>query len=228
MCAVIGVVIQKPTASHFDMIRSVFYESRIRGLHATGLSYLQGGVIHTFKEPVPADEFRKLDDLEDMVDDDGTLYLIGHCRYSTSDLLYNQPIANESTSIVHNGVITQHDPADWEVLHGYACDGKNDTELLLRSLADYSPLKHWKDASLAVCELRTNRTLRAYRNGKRPLYLTVLDNGSIITSTANVAKRANLNYTTVPLSMNIYHTIDADLSVELEKVDVEGAVDYQL
>lgn len=228
MCAVIGAVIEKPKAAHFDMIRRVFHESRIRGLHATGLSYLKGEKIHTFKEPVPADEFRKLDDLEEMVNDDGTLYLIGHCRYSTSDLLYNQPIANESTSIVHNGVITQHDPADWEVLHGYTCDGKNDTELLLRSLADYSPLEHWKDASLAVCELRTDRTIRAYRNGKRPLYLTVLDNGCIITSTANVAGRANLNYVTAPLSMNIYHTIDSNLCHTLEKVDVEGAVDYQL
>jgi hypothetical protein len=58
--------------------------------------------------------------------------------------------------------------------------------------------------------------------------LTVLDNGCIITSTANVAKRANLNYTTVPLSMNIYHTIDEHLSHLLEKVDIQGAVDYQL
>lgn len=228
MCAVIGAVIKNPTATHFDMIRNVFHESRIRGLHATGLSYLKGGSIHTFKEPVPADEFKKLDDLEEMVNDDGTLYLIGHCRYSTSDLLYNQPIANETTSIVHNGVITQHDPADWEVLHGYACDGKNDTELLLRSLADYSPLEHWKDASLAVCELHIDGKIRAYRNGKRPLYLTVLDDGCIITSTANVAKRANLNYTTVPLSMNIYHTIDSHLSHHLERVDIEGAIDYQL
>jgi len=228
MCAVIGAVIQKPTAAHFDMIRRVFHESRIRGMHATGLSYLKGGEIHTFKEPVPADEFKQLDNLEEMVDDDGTLYLIGHCRYSTSDLLYNQPIANATTSIVHNGVITQHDPADWEVLHGYTCDGKNDTELLLRSLEHYSPLEHWKDASLAVCELRTDRTIRAYRNGKRPLYLTVLDTGCIITSTANVANRANLNFATAPLSMNIYHTIDSNLCHMLEKVEIEDAVDYQL
>jgi glutamine phosphoribosylpyrophosphate amidotransferase len=228
MCAVIGAVIEKPTPNHFAMIRRIFHESRIRGMHATGLSYLKGGEIHTFKEPVPADKFKKLDDLEEMVNDDGTLYLIGHCRYSTSDLLYNQPIANATTSIVHNGVITQHDPADWEVLHGYTCDGKNDTELLLRSLADYSPLEHWKDASLAVCELHIDGKIRAYRNGKRPLYLTVLDAGCIITSTANVANRANLNYVTVPLSMNIYHTIDSNLCHMLEKVDIEGAMDYQL
>jgi glutamine phosphoribosylpyrophosphate amidotransferase len=228
MCAVIGAVIENPKIAHFDMIRRVFHESRIRGMHATGLSYLKGGEIHTFKEPVPADEFRKLDDLEEMVNDDGILYLIGHCRYSTSDLLYNQPIANATTSIVHNGVITQHDPADWEVLHGYSCEGKNDTELLLHSLADYSPLEHWKDASLAVCELHVDGRVRAYRNGKRPLYLTIFDAGRIITSTANVANRANLNYATVPLSMNVYHTFDSELTLELEKVDIEGAVDYQL
>ena len=227
MCAVIGAVIANPRAAHFDMIRRVFHESRIRGLHATGLSYLKDGEIHTIKEPVPADEFKHLDNLQEMVNGDGTLYLVGHCRYSTSDLLYNQPIANESTSVVHNGVITQHDPADWEVLHGYSCEGRNDTELLLRSLADYSPLEHWKDASLAVCELQVEGKLRVYRNGKRPLYLTTLDNGCIITSTGNIANRANLNYATVQIPMNTYLTFDSSLTMMVDKVEIEGAVDYQ-
>ena len=86
MCAVIGALIQNPTKQDFESIRKVFLESKIRGMHATGMTILFNGKLITFKEPVPADKFRHLDDLEEMVSDDGSLKLIGHCRYSTSDL----------------------------------------------------------------------------------------------------------------------------------------------
>lgn len=227
MCAVIGAVILSPQQEHFDMLKRVFHESRIRGMHATGLSYVKNGEVVTTKSPVPADQFPF--DFPSYVNEDGNLYLIGHCRYSTSDLEFNQPIANETLSVVHNGVVSQELPEHWKELYGFNCKTKNDTELILETvLAGESPLKRWKDASLAVCELSAEKKLRVYRNGKRPMYLTVLDEGCIITSTADVAKRANLNYTTVPLSMNIYHTIDSELTHELEKVDIAGAVDYQL
>jgi len=227
MCAVIGALIKNPTSKDFHNIRRVFHESKIRGMHATGMSVLLDDTIVTFKEPVSADNFRHLDDLEEMVNGDGNLYLVGHCRYSTSDLSYNQPIANDKTSVVHNGVISQHDPADWEVLHGYACEGKNDTELLLRSLDDYSPLEHWKTASLSVCELNKEKTIRTYRNGKRPLYLTSLLNGILITSTKDIPQRAGLNSPTMEVPLNTYFTFDSDLAMTVEKVDVKDAVDYQ-
>lgn len=231
MCSVIGTLIQNPTPKDFESIRKVFLESKIRGMHATGMSVVHNGNILTFKEAVPADKFVHLDNLEEMVNDDGNLYLIGHCRYSTSDLLYNQPIVNASTSIVHNGVISQHDPADWEVLHGYTCEGKNDTELLLRSLEHYNPLLHWKDASLSVCELNVDKTLRVYRNGKRPLYLTSLTNGVIITSTADIPKRAGIKMPAFEVPMNTYLTFDEHMTMNVEVVKTTNPdlqkVDYE-
>ena len=231
MCSVIGALIQNPTPKDFETIRKVFLESKIRGLHATGMSIIFNNKIMTFKEAVPADRFVHLDNLEEMINDDGNLYLIGHCRYSTSDLLYNQPIANEFTSIVHNGVISQHDPADWEVLHGYTCDGKNDTELLLRSLEHYTPLEHWKDASLGVCELRLDKTMRVYRNGKRPLYLTSLLNGVIITSTEDIPKRAGITMPIVEVPMNTYITFDERMTMSVETITTSNRdlqkVDYE-
>ena len=107
------------------------------------------------------------------------------------------------------------------------CEGKNDTELLLRSLDDYSPLKHWKQSSLAVCELHLDKTLRIYRNGKRPLYLTSLSNGCIITSTRDVIVRAGITDPTVDVPMNTYITFDEHLTMSIEKAEVEG-VDYQI
>jgi glutamine phosphoribosylpyrophosphate amidotransferase len=225
MCSVIGAIIKEPRTKDFLMLHRVFLESRIRGMHATGLSYVKANSIVTQKLPVSADKFPF--DFESYLNEDGNLYLVGHCRYSTSDLEYNQPIANEKVSVVHNGVITQELYEDWELLHGYTCEGKNDTELLLRSLDDYSPLKHWKQSSLAVCELHRDKSIRAYRNGKRPLYLTSLDNGCIITSTKDVIVRAGITDPTVDVPMNTYITFDECLTMSMEKAEVEG-VDYQI
>jgi asparagine synthetase B (glutamine-hydrolysing) len=234
MCAVFGAIIQQPTRDDFEMIKKIFHESRIRGLHATGISFLPkwSSGIESIKEPIPADQFIEKymhnDNLADMVNEDGNLYLIGHCRYSTSDLEYNQPIWNNYMSVVHNGVITQELPENWEQMYGYKCEGKNDTELILHTLAnDKSPLVEWKDSSLAVCVLDTNRTLTAFRNGKRPLYLTSLDNGSIITSTADVIKRAGIKEEPFLLNMNMYCVFDGDLTMSIEAVPIEGAVDLQ-
>ena len=226
MCSVIGAIIHKPEYEDFQKLEKVFHESRIRGLHATGISYVKEYTIHTVKLPVSADMFPF--NWNDYVNEDGNLYLIGHCRYSTSDLEYNQPINNQTTSVVHNGVITQELPENWEELYGYKCETKNDTELILHTIDDdKSPLKVWKDSSLAVCELWFCKKLKFYRNGKRPLYLTSLDNGCIITSTRDVIVRSGITFPTADIPMNTYITFDEHLTMSMEKVDVAG-VDYQI
>lgn len=222
MCAVIGVVLKPPF--DFELIREIFLESSIRGLHATGLSYVKNGIVHTDKKPVPAEKFQfKFDDY---VNEDGNLYLVGHCRYSTSDLEYNQPISSEQISVVHNGVITQELPENWKQLYGYDCETKNDTELVLRSLENSeSPLERWKTSSLSVIELYSDKKVRFYRNGKRPLYLTYLSNGYIITSTSDIPLRANTKQPAVQVPKDVYYTIDGFV---LEEVSVKtGTPEFQ-
>ena len=228
MCSVIGALIQNPAAKDFESIRKVFLESKIRGMHATGLSYIKDSKVVTFKEAVPADRFVHLDNLEEMVNDDGNLYLIGHCRYSTSDLLYNQPIANDEHSIVHNGVITQELAENWDKLFNYKCKTKNDSELVLHS---DSPLEEYTDASMAVCELTVDKKLLVYRNGKRPLYLTSLLNGVIITSTADIPKRAGIKMPAIEVPMSTYLTFDENMTMHIttvkdDKPDLQK-VDYE-
>lgn len=228
MCSVIGALIRNPTSKDFESIRKVFLESKIRGMHATGMSILYNGKIQTFKESVPADKFVHLDNLEEMINDDGNLYLIGHCRYSTSDLLYNQPIANEKHSIVHNGVITQELTENWYKLFDHKCETKNDSELVLHS---DSPLEEYDDASMAVCELTVDKKLLAYRNGKRPLYLTALLNGVIITSTADIPKRAGIEMPAFAIMMNAYLTFDEHMKMSVDVVQTKKSdlqkVDYE-
>lgn len=226
MCSVIGAIIKEPRAEDFLMLHRVFLESKIRGMHATGISYVKNGEIITDKRPVPADEFPFK--FADYVNEDGNLYLIGHCRYSTSDLEYNQPIANSNISVVHNGVITQELPEHWVDKYGFHCETKNDTELILKTLeAAWSPLEHWKDSSLAVCELYSDKKLRVYRNGQRPLYLTSIPNGCIITSTSDIPKRANVGGVPVNLLMNTYTWFDEHLAMHVERVKIPDAVDLQ-
>lgn len=226
MCAVVGAIIQDPRSEDFDMLLRVFLESKIRGMHATGISYVKNSRIITEKLPVPADEFPFK--FADYVNEDGNLYLIGHCRYSTSDLEFNQPIANDNLSVVHNGVITQELPEKWKELYGYDCETKNDTELILHTAEDcISPLLRWKDSSLAVVELHVDKVLRFYRNGKRPLYLTSIPNGCIITSTSDVPKRAEVLGIPVNVLMNHYITMDEHLAMTIEREDVPDAVDLQ-
>jgi len=229
MCGVIGALIQNPTAKDFEAIRNVFLESKIRGMHATGMSVIFNNKIMTFKEAVPADRFVHLDNLEEMVNDDGNLYLIGHCRYSTSDLLYNQPIANETHSIVHNGVITQELPEKWNEIFYYPCETKNDSELVLHS---DNALGEYPDASMAVCELSVDKKLVVFRNGKRPLYLTSLANGVIITSTADIPKRAGIRMPAVEVPMSTYLTFDSNMTMDVntfktKKPDLQK-VDYEI
>jgi len=230
MCSVIGALIQNPTPKDFEYIRNVFLESKIRGMHATGISFLPhwSKSVVTIKEAMPSDRFidthMHIDNMKEMVNDDGTLYLIRHCRYSTSDLSYNQPLANELKSIVHNGVITQELPENWGNIYPYTFETKNDSELVLHS---DDPLREFPDASMAVCELYVDRKLRFYRNGKRPLYLTSIECGSIITSTADVPKRAEVAGFPVNVLMNHYNTFDGDLALTIERVDIKDALDYQ-
>ena len=216
MCSVIGAVIESPTKNDFETLRRVFHESKIRGMHATGISIVLNNKIVTFKESVPADKFNHLDNLEEMVNEDGNLYLIGHCRYSTSDLEYNQPMADATKSIVHNGVISQESPEKWKDLYGYDCMTKNDSELVLYSK---DPLREYSNMSMGVCELSLDKKVRFYRNGKRPIYFTLFDNGCIITSTKDIAKRAGLDMP-VEVPMNMYMTVDGYLSMNMERVDI--------
>jgi len=222
MCAVIGAVIEKPRAEDYLMLHRVFLESKIRGMHATGVAYVKHNQVHIDKRPVSANNFPF--NFPEYVNEDGNLYLLGHCRYSTSDLEYNQPIGDASDAIVHNGVITQELPENWEKLYGYKTMTKNDSELVLHS---EDPLVEFSHMSMGVCKLTADKKLIAYRNGKRPLYLTNLENGCIITSTADIAKRAEVYGISIEVPMNTYLTFDESFAMMVDKKDITNSVDYQ-
>jgi len=226
MCSVIGVYLEQPGSKDLETVEKVFHESSIRGLHATGASWVYENRIHTLISATPAGKFIEAHPLEKMINEDGNLYLIGHCRYSTSDLNYNQPLWDEGLAIVHNGVVSQEMPEKWKDLYGYDCKTRNDSELILHTLkANKSPLEEFKDSSMAVIELYKEKTLRFYRNGKRPIYFTSLINGVIITSTKDIASRAGLSHSTESM-MNQYVTL-SNSTLHMKAIQIENAKDLQ-
>lgn len=229
MCAIVGISIPQVTAKDIILFENIFRESRIRGLHASGISWLEGGNIKTLKEPVGADRFLNTYSLADCVELDGSLNLIAHTRYSTSDLRYNQPIANSTLSVVHNGVISQELPENWPKLYGSigVCETSNDTELLFRTVqALGNPLVEWSESSIAALELHWDGTIRAYRNGRRPLYMLPYAEGYIFTSTADILKRAGISEQPDLLPPNCYIVVK-EYERQVEQVYIQDAKDLQ-
>jgi glutamine phosphoribosylpyrophosphate amidotransferase len=191
MCAIVGAYLEAPSSEQIKTLKQLFIESQIRGKHATGYSVIRNKRIFTQVAPVPAEHFVQ-SYFAEVSPGDYTLQLIGHCRYSTSDLRYNQPLhIFNDFAMAHNGVVDQRPAAYW-VEHGYELSTSNDSELLYQArYAKREPLKEFPEASMAVAELGLGG-IRWYRNGKRPLYYVKVANGYFICSTADIALRAGL------------------------------------
>jgi glutamine phosphoribosylpyrophosphate amidotransferase len=192
MCGIVGAYLEGPTQQQIDTLKRLFVESKVRGRHATGYSTFQGSQLITRVAPVSAEVFVE-SYFAEVQPGDHKLQLIGHTRYSTSDLRYNQPIhIFHDFAIAHNGVIDQRPPSYWEE-YGYKLSTTNDSELLYHCAhAGKKPLEEFPEASMAVCELRVQEGIAWYRNGKRPLYHAKVHNGWFICSTADIALRAGL------------------------------------
>jgi glutamine phosphoribosylpyrophosphate amidotransferase len=193
MCGVLGITIEDFNERDYGLIRNLFTESMIRGKHATGVSYVKNGKVQTIKEPVPADEFIRNQTLETWRNEDGNLYCIGHIRYSTSDLRYNQPFSTDKLGIAHNGVISQEPPDTWSQIFGYETETANDSELILRAMEkEQNPLTVFNTASMAVCALFADKKITAFRNHERPLYFHAEPRMTIFASTADILKRSGI------------------------------------
>jgi len=191
MCGVVGASLDRVSKSDIDLVSRVFLETEIRGKHASGFAWFDGKRLHHRKEGIPISEHLENFDIGSCVFD-GKLRMIGHIRYSTSDLLYHQPIGDNSSFIVHNGVVTQEDPENWEAHYGIRCSTKNDSEILFHHLKTSSDIEgKFPKASYALLRL-TEDGISYRRNGLRPLYIASLDNGRIFASTFNILLRAGV------------------------------------
>jgi len=190
MCGIIGVYLTNINQRQLTIIEKIIIQSGIRGVHATGISYLKNGKITINSSHTASPDFMKELSLKDYIDADGGLYLIAHTRYSTSDLRYNQPIGDSKLSICHNGVISQESPRKWKKLFGLTTKTSNDSELIYACLkSGIEPLEHF-EGSMAVCIL-VDKELTGFRNHERPLWFQQFANGIIFASTEDILFRSD-------------------------------------
>jgi glutamine phosphoribosylpyrophosphate amidotransferase len=210
MCGIAGLYAEglgEDSRAWVKVLQELMAQSQIRGLHAGGAAWWKGPAkrgLQSFSQAGPLTSLPLPLDLAygDERGKKGVAVLL-HARYSTSDLEFNQPLTDRprlpGVALTHNGVVSQEPPASWEALYGLKCEGRNDSELLLRSFEDgQHPLRGWPSASAAVALLTSEGALTLSRNGKRPLYL-VTDltsllgpeaRGVVWGSTLDVLKRA--------------------------------------
>jgi glutamine phosphoribosylpyrophosphate amidotransferase len=194
MCGIVGVSLDFITSSQLELVERVLIESQIRGMHASGIVWHDGYALQREAEPKPIGQMLK--DNPSLVDQAVTkeqhLNLIAHIRYSTSDLAFNQPIADTDLAIAHNGIVSQTLPSSWESEFDLKVSTRNDSELILRALQnDEDPLEKFPDASIAYVSINKYGDVGYSRNGKRPLWVTTFRNGFIITSTKDIMLRAS-------------------------------------
>jgi len=223
MCGVLGIIIKDFNEKDHDLIRGLFIQSMIRGKHATGVSYIKNNKVNTIKESIPSDKFIDKQNLNTWKNEDGNLYCIGHIRYSTSDLRYNQPFATDKIGIVHNGVISQEPSNTWFETFGYKTETENDSELILHMIEDNKNPLQYHNTSMAVCALFKDKRLLAFRNHERPLYYYQDTKTVIFASTKDILKRTGFKTATKTEMYKIYNVNNFELTITRSepKVNIE-------
>ena len=184
MCAVVGAYSKDKV--NLESFQRVIVQSMIRGKHASGIAWNDNGKLayRVISESANFLEFKGIE----------TNMIIGHARYSTSDLNYNQPITSDSIAIVHNGVISQENPDTWKAIYGYDFKTRNDSEIILRSYENKKhPLHLTGSMSTIILDLTNKPTMLFFRNEQRPLYYST-DSGIVVASTKNILERSGFEH----------------------------------
>jgi|TARA_R100001126_G_scaffold83790_1_gene52156 asparagine synthetase B (glutamine-hydrolysing) len=184
MCAVVGAYSKDKV--NLESFQRVIVQSMIRGKHASGIAWNDNGKLayRVISESANFLEFKGIE----------TNMIIGHARYSTSDLNYNQPITSNKIAIVHNGVISQENPDTWKAIYGYDFKTRNDSEIILRSYENNKhPLHLTGSMSTIILDLTTKPTMFFFRNEQRPLYYST-DDGIFVASTKNILERSGFEH----------------------------------
>lgn len=192
MCGIIGYSAATPQESHFEAIKSLFVQSKIRGLHAFGYSYFNEDTLVAVKEHTLESILRSLDSLKAIK----PRQLIGHTRYSTSgdylDHRNNQPIGVGDVSLVFNGVIDMRDRDSWE--QDYDCDfvTDNDGEIFIRHIQrGGSPVDFFKAKQCSFAGLWfKDKQMQGIRNANRPLWQVEYAGATFIASTRDIIRRS--------------------------------------
>jgi glutamine phosphoribosylpyrophosphate amidotransferase len=201
MCGVIGYACDAPELQHVDSLRSLLYESRVRGLHAFGFSLWDGDRVVT----------QRFLDLKGCIAaiPRGVTRLIGHCRYSTSgdyqNVANNQPLQIGEAAMAFNGVISMATKAEYERQNGRKYATENDGEIFLdKFVRNDGWLEFVARGRFSFAGLTLHRDrMTALRNKSRPLFRVDQGSATFLASTADIFRRAGFAETPTPVPCGV-------------------------
>lgn len=202
MCGIVGYFSKNPQNEDQYILFKLIRQSKIRGMHAYGLSYLSGDNLVTRK--YYQHELRQ-------IKVPNTNMLIFHNRYSTSGDYANhdnnQPIHIDDMSMVFNGVIEMCSKPEMERRWRITMQTENDGEIIMRA-GKFEPQQMLKLISFAGSYsglMIRNKTLYAMTNGKRPLWKLEVNGSTFFASTKDIFIRAIGECDPQPVSINELH-----------------------
>jgi len=190
MCGVVGFSCQKPDKEKIELLQKIIFQSKIRGLHSFGYSYLDNGI-----------KTKKRHEIKN-VNLPLANKIIYHNRYSTSgdykDHNNNQPIINSEMSLVFNGVLDMGTKEEIEKKYSIVMNTDNDGEIILQkcSINKKKIIEFIKESkgSFAGLILTASNELLAIRNINRPLWKLEHNNAIYLASTKDIFKRVDSNF----------------------------------
>lgn len=184
MCAIVGFISANPTREALETLKRLFFESKIRGMHAYGYAATENGETRVFKTT-------RLPELLNNIGNPQAL--IGHCRYSTSGdytvMANNQPLEFDGEQMAFNGVIDMRTKPEMEQAYGIEMASDNDGEIMLQCPDRTALLR----THISFAGLFLNGTMVNFmRNENRPAYYAEKHGAVYIASTADIMKRSML------------------------------------
>lgn len=180
-----------------DVVEKLCYNSRIRGLHSFGYSFLNQDQEINTKKFLDYNEF-----LYSLKADKPNKF-IAHFRYSTSgdykEENNNQPITRDSIAMVFNGVLDMRTKSQMEEAYCTKLLTDNDGELAIihKTESEDSFISFVKNKSFAGAFLDSSGDIKVFRNINRPSHIGDYNGTSVLASTKDILKRSGINNTKI-------------------------------
>ena len=156
MCGIAGYFCYGDKRPQKRVLSNLLRETQVRGTHATGVSFIEDGMLRVIKSPQSGTDFvNQNEDWKNLGEDSIPKFMIMHCRYKTkgdiSNNMNNHPIFRDGLALVHNGSISNDDDLYEEF--GFKRDAQVDTEAILAVLEDKKS-DGWEAMTDQITDLR--------------------------------------------------------------------------
>lgn len=190
-----------------EILKQIMKNSRIRGLHSFGYSFVEKNKIKNSKF-IDYDQF-----IESLIQKKPNKF-IAHFRYSTSGdwkvIENNQPIFLDDFCLAFNGVIDMSSKSEMEKKFNVEMKTENDGEIAILKYKEgkdsFLNFINQNKRTFAGVFLNNKNEITAIKNNLRPLSISKYNNATYIASTSDILLRSGLN-NNEKLKSNTYYEI---------------------